>query len=378
MDDGTNNGGVVIQTDSYTIKEVELLISALNTNFGLISYIRFERKKSCYLYTFFSISFITLISIRTYASFYTLQIRSLTTILICFKLKLMGDPILYQHLFLNTKLCTIPVATMASPFSFSTFYSVYTKRYPNAQAPSQSFLEWLVGFAEGDGCFTVNSRGTGIFVITQSTRDIQILQYIKQNLGFGRVIKQGTNTSRFVVEELSSVALIVSLFNGNLVFPTNKASFSLFLDAFNKRSKAKVVGFLPSLVTPTLNDYWLCGITDAEGCFSCSMLGNSKAYRFRFLLAQLWESNLFVLKHITTLIGGVVRPHSAEGVNELTLNGVRNMVRVFDYFDTHQLLTNKAKSYLIWREVHTSIVNGEHLSPESRAVLKAKAATINS
>lgn len=44
MDDGTKNGGVVLQTDSYSIKEVELLINALSTNFGLISYIRFERK----------------------------------------------------------------------------------------------------------------------------------------------------------------------------------------------------------------------------------------------------------------------------------------------------------------------------------------------
>jgi predicted nuclease with RNAse H fold len=64
-------------------------------------------------------------------------------------------------------------------------------------------------------------------------------------------------------------------------------------------------------------------------------------------------------------------------VNELTVNGARNMEQAFKYFDTHPLHTKKAKSYSIWREVHTAIVNGEHLSPESRAVLKAKAATIN-
>ena len=53
------------------------------------------------------------------------------------------------------------------------------------------------------------------------------------------------------------------------------------------------------------------------------------------------------------------------------------MSRIFNYFDIHQLRTKKAKSYLVWREVYTSILNGEHLSPESRTVLKAKAATIN-
>ena len=84
-----------------------------------------------------------------------------------------------------------------------------------------------------------------------------------------------------------------------------------------------------------------------------------------------------MLTHITTLIGGVVRPNFKPGVYELTVNGVRNMERVFKYFDSHSLHTKKAKSYLLWQEVHTAIVKGEHLSPASRAVLKAKTATIN-
>ena len=85
-----------------------------------------------------------------------------------------------------------------------------------------------------------------------------------------------------------------------------------------------------------------------------------------------------MLTHITTIIGGVVRHHSKPDVYELTVNGVRNMERVFKYFDSHSLHTKKAKSYLLWRKIHTSIVKGEHLSPTSRAVLKVKAATINS
>lgn len=296
-----------------------------------------------------------------------------------------GDPILYQHLFSKTTiLYTIPVVAIGgtSPFRFDTFYKCYNNRFPNAEKPNQSFLEWFVGFAEGDGSFTVNNRGTAIFVITQSTTDLQVLEYIQRVLRFGRVIKQGANTSRFVVEDLASVALLIDLFNGNLVFPLKQASFALFLEAFNKRKRTQgqltVVDYIPTLVTPTLNDYWLCGLSDAEGCFNCSLLGNSNAYRFRFLLAQFGEINLAVLRHITTLIGGVVRSHSKPGVNELTVNGARNMERVFKYFDTHPLHTKKAKSYKLWQEVHISIVNGEHLSPATRNVLKAKAATINS
>ena len=126
-----------------------------------------------------------------------------------------GDPILYQHLFLTKNIYTMPVvATAVKPFNFNNFYTLHKKQYPNAEAPSQSFLEWLVGFAEGEGSFIVNSRGNSIFVITQSTGDVQVLEYIKRNLGFGRIIKQGPNTSRFIAEDIASVTLIVALFNG--------------------------------------------------------------------------------------------------------------------------------------------------------------------
>lgn len=239
---------------------------------------------------------------------------------------------------------------------------LYNKKYPNV---SPSFLEWLVGFTEGDGCFIVNSRGTSTFLITQSTGDVPVLEYIRIILGIGPVMKQGPRTSRYVVEDLANVTLLIALFNGNLVFPLKQASFVLFLEAFNKRSRTQVIEFISSLVNPTFDDFWLSGFTDAEDCFTCSFLGNSKAYRFRYILAQLGQTNITVLTHITTLIGGVLRPHSKIGVNELTINGVRNMELVFKYFDTHSLFTKKAKSYQIWREVHSAILNGEHLSPES-------------
>ena len=286
-----------------------------------------------------------------------------------------GDPILYQHLFLKTNLNTIPckvavVLTAASPFRFENFNILYQKQYPNTDIPSQSFLEWFVGFAEGDGSFTVNSRGTSIFIITQSTEDIQILEYIKRTLRFGRVIKQGSTTSRFIVEDVTSITLIVALFNGNLVFPLKQEKFTLFLEAFNRRIKNKKIELIPLLVSPTIEDFWLSGFTDAEGCFTCSLLGNSNAYRFRFLLSELGQINLRVLQHLTTLIGGRVLK---EGVYELTVNGVRNMEQVFKYFDTHPLLTKKAKSYEVWVEVHAAINKGEHFSAESRAILKTKA-----
>jgi hypothetical protein len=45
----------------------------------------------------------------------------------------------------------------------------------------------LIGFTEGDGSFVVNKNGTLEIRITQSSKDAQVLFYIKKELGFGSV-----------------------------------------------------------------------------------------------------------------------------------------------------------------------------------------------
>lgn len=292
-----------------------------------------------------------------------------------------GDPVLYEHLFLRQNLSVLPVVISAlypkSEFNFEAFYKLYKERYPNKPLPSQNFLEWLIGFTEGDGSFTLTTRGISTLVITQSTSDIQVLNTIKEVLGFGNVMKQGATTSRYVVKDMANLELLILLFNGNLVFPLKQCSFALFLEAFNKRTKGAIIPFIPKLVIPTLHDHWLAGIADAEGCFTCSLLGNSNAYRFRFLLSQLGLINQPILVHIRNLLLGVVRPHYQPNNFELTVNGVNNIIKVLEYFDSHELRTKKTKSYLIWKEVRASLIRGEHLSSDSRRLLKIKAGTIN-
>jgi hypothetical protein len=147
-----------------------------------------------------------------------------------------------------------------------------------------------VGFTEGDGSFIVSTRGNLMFVITQSTVDIQVLHYIEQELGFGRVIKQGHKTSRFIVQDISNLYILIQLFNGNIVFPSKQNSFFQFVSHFNKLSNFPTVATINTLTLPTYYDNWFCGFTDARhrrGCFTCSLLGNSTVYRFRFLLAPV-------------------------------------------------------------------------------------------
>jgi hypothetical protein len=74
----------------------------------------------------------------------------------------------------------------ASSFNFTPFFDA-TQRQGGDLV---SFLEWLVGFTEGDGSFIVDKTGYVSFQLTQSYRDVQVLYYVRQILGFGSVSQQ--------------------------------------------------------------------------------------------------------------------------------------------------------------------------------------------
>ena len=60
---------------------------------------------------------------------------------------------------------------------------------------------------------------------SSAVADVQVLHYIAEVLGFGKAIRQGSDTHRFVVQDKATIWLIVSLFNGNLVLPGKQLSF---------------------------------------------------------------------------------------------------------------------------------------------------------
>ena len=156
-----------------------------------------------------------------------------------------GDPVLYQHLFSKDNIYDLSIASLPflthapltnnRSFDFSSFETKYSQLYPNNPKPSKAFLEWFIGFTEGDGSFIVPKRGGLQFVITQNSYDVKVLNYIKTNLGFGQVIQQSksNNTHRFIVQDISNILLICLIFNGNIVFLTKNSQFLIFLSAYN-------------------------------------------------------------------------------------------------------------------------------------------------
>ena len=171
-----------------------------------------------------------------------------------------GDPVLYQHLFSSIifninkrfvkQLTNINYhfnyyySNISKDFSkkeqFTEFYNKYKIMYPNNKNLSKDWLNWFIGFSEGDGSFIIDNRNNLQFVITQ--KDIKILEMIKNTLNFGRVIKQGKLTYRYIVEQKILIELLILIFNGNMLLPSRIKRFKVFLEMFNKKAiKGKII-----------------------------------------------------------------------------------------------------------------------------------------
>lgn len=333
-----------------------------------------------------------------------------------------GDPILFQHLFLRdifyqiylllvfsaiilyykvyNKLSSLSFKseynTVTKNFYLDSFYSKFSLHLPYVTPPSYKFLSWFIGFTEGEGSFIVTSRGDLCFVITQSNQDIKVLEFIKETLGFGRIIPQSANVSRFVTQNKIEIELIVHLFNGNIILPSRKLKFHKFIEGFNiwvskGRIQLNTVKYKPRDILPSLNDSWLAGFTDGEGCFTCS-IGKDKGFslNFNISLASLshgseaavrlgkWEENIKILEHLCILFnGGTLSKHHADNVYEYRIGGVHNSQKVFPYFDHHTLCSKKAVSYNLWKEMHVDLLNKNHLDPYKRIEMIEKSRLIN-
>jgi LAGLIDADG endonuclease/Cytochrome C and Quinol oxidase polypeptide I len=321
-----------------------------------------------------------------------------------------GDPVLYQHLFsrdiftINLNYSILIIATTRlffkkpnkfffnskvncntssnNKFKFENFYTKFDAYCINSERPSENFLTWFIGFTEGEGSFIINNRGDLAFVITQSTIDIKVLEYIKEILGFGKVIAQGKTTSRYITQSKVEIDIIISLFNGNIVLPSKQERFETFVTGFNEwvnkgRIKLSPVTIIKNSILPSLNNAWLTGFADGEGCFTCS-IGETKGFSFNFIIAQKFNINKIVLEHFCILFnGGIVSKHSVFNVNEYRIGGVKNCNKIFPYFNKYTLRTKKSISYTLWKDIHKDLSNKNHLDPIKRLEMIEKARLIN-
>lgn len=233
------------------------------------------------------------------------------------------------------------------------------------------FISWFIGFSEGDGSFIVNKDTSLEFKVTQSSTDAQVLFYIKKSLGFGRVSKQDniSNTHHYRVRDEKHLLTIINIFNGNIVLDYVNVRFKLFIEAYNKRYGTNIE-YIPNYKSSFLNDGWLSGFTDAEGCFTVSIIERSYNYtqvQVRYILSQKAEHSVF--ERIALEIKGKLSYLSSyDGLN-LTVN-LLNLKTIINYFSLFPLKTKKYITYFNWLRIYKLVLNKEHFTEKGLNEIK--------
>ena len=267
-----------------------------------------------------------------------------------------------------------------------------------------NWLSWFIGFLEGDGAI-LEHKGRCCFVLTQ--KDDTVLHEIHETLNIGKVKhfydnKGNRKYSRFIISENKGIFLLYLLLNGNLVLQHRVNQLNKWNIALNNASRFDYSLFsidelpysIDSTKEPTLNDAWLSGFTDAEGCFSIKIANEKKAFYVQLLFILDQKNAEFILNKIALLFSkshkaiprtpniNLKNTHGVEKVkgdkeNEifrLTLpcNGKNKIIssKIINYFNCYNLKTTKKESFSIWTEIFKIVVNNQPLSLETLKVVR--------
>lgn len=263
--------------------------------------------------------------------------------------------------------------------NFKPFKEKFQSVFPGYAVPSDAFLSWFIGFVEGDGSFVISNRKHLSVIVVQGIANKDVLYVIQKNLNMGHIIKQGPRIYRLIIQKKAYIELICLLFNGNIVLPSRKTQFNKFLIQYNTNPHNAPIPYISSNVLPSLHDSWLLGFTEAEGCFTICFLGNSNAFRTRYIISQKGAENLPILSHLIKLFYvGTVEGHSQKDNYSFIVSGLKNVMKIYNYFDNVQFLGVKGLSYEKFKLLNAKIQNKEHLNPTLRTELTQMSKDINS
>ena len=261
--------------------------------------------------------------------------------------------------------------TRDTSFNFTAFNNHYTNK---SNKPDTQWLTWFVGFTEGDGALLLTGKRPR-FVLTQ--KECAILYHIQETLGFGvvRHFSSG-NYYRFIVEDNKNIRTLALLFNGNFTIKRRVTQLQAWANILGD------INVIKTLAIPFLNDSWLSGITDAEGCLNIAIQRRSDTITgfrvmLRFLLDQKAAKEL--LLHIRALFGyGNVRVRTeTQEMYRYTINSFIGLESVRDYFQAYPLKTKKSISFSKWNEVYSMVLAKQHLNQEGLNKIRVLSKQVN-
>ena len=295
-----------------------------------------------------------------------------------------GDISLYYTLLFIQKIQTIYISLFMNKIGSSetirettlSFIDVPQKLVSHKTFIKTSFIEWFIGFSEGDGNFIVSKKQV-FFIINQ--KEERVLYYIRANLGFGKVSKY-LSYFRYIVADKKCVDRLISIFNGNLVLHKTNNLFLLWLQVRNQYS-TDCICYRGINKLPTLhNNGWLSGFTDAEGCFNAQKIKDTRytpffRIRLRFILDQkdeysIFEKILIFLKTTNRKQYPYIKGIKKSGMYLFTSTHMKSHDILLEYFKKYPLRTQKKVSLARFTTLCYYIKNRKTLPWQGKVLLR--------
>ena len=181
------------------------------------------------------------------------------------------------------------------------------------------------------------------------------------------------------MEDLPSLIKLAYLFNGNFFLDHRIKQLANWIQ--NLQSKSISIIHNSTKASISLNDAWLSGFTDAEGCFNVTFVKRAAyivGFRtvIRFILDQ---NNSSVLKFILSLFntGYIYHRKSSIGAYRYIVDSFKGLPTIVSYFDKFPLKTVKKEAFIKWSNIRSMMANKEHLTHEGFAKIKVLAKSVN-
>lgn len=231
----------------------------------------------------------------------------------------------------------------------------------------KSFLNWFIGFVEGnENVFIVNRRYLR-FEINVSLKNQSILYYIKNNLGFGKIRKLrflgGVILELSVQENILNLLKLVYIFNGNLRCKNKELSFSLFYKKLRtKLKKLDLLHLLPEYISTlaiiNLTNSWFAGYIEMRALFNARWHKSKKLKEGKelYLSCILWHLNFDLLQKIKTTLNLNVKIEGKTKWNlpfyKLEIKDIQEKNLIINYLNKFKLKGEKLNRFKYWKYLY--------------------------
>lgn len=225
----------------------------------------------------------------------------------------------------------------------------------------EDFGYFLAGLIEGDGWF-----GKKQLHVIFAEGDASLAYYIKKRIGYGNVYKiKSKKAVRYICKHNLGISKILSFINGKMV---SKYKYEQLLN--HHYSEDFNITIQPPLNKLSLDNYWLAGFTQADGCFHISVV-NSKTHKTGYsvrLEYSLKQNNHLPLKLLYDVLKMGNLSKYGTGIWCYKSSGFKTAATLIDYFDKYNVFAKKYVNYLKFRKVYIMVTQGKHL--ENKGIKK--------